>query len=186
VELHLVLRVGRERQLLRERHAGGGRVDEEQVDVVGAVARPGEDDDVRRRARVRHVPLRPVEDEPVALRTGPELHALRREPVARLEPGRSEDLLAGDDARQPRLLLLRAPGPDEHPGAQHRGDEVRRRHQAAPELLVHDRAFDEAHLRAAVLGGQQQPDEVELGELLPEVGGEPGRVVLELPDSRER
>ncbi len=55
-----------------------------------------------------------------------------------------------------------------------------------PELLVDDGRLQRGHLGAAVGRGQGQADEVEVGQLLPEVGGVADRVVLELADHLER
>ena len=63
-----------------------------------------------------------------------------------------------------------------HDGA----DEVGRRGHGPAELLVDHDASRARHARAAVLLGQLQADQVEVGQLLPQLGRVAGGVVLEL------
>jgi len=63
---------------------------------------------------------------------------------------------------------------------------VRGRRQRAAQLLVERHALNERHGRAAVLLGEQQPDEVELAQLHPQRGWVADRVVLHLADNLER
>ena len=113
-------------------------------------------------------------------------YAPRRKPLFGPSQSSGQDRVAGDDARQPLLLLLLAPRPQQHAGAHHRAHEVRRRRERAPELHVDDRALERAHLRAAVLGRDHEPDQVELGHLLPELGREPDGIVLQRAHRLER
>ena len=182
----LVLRVGRDRHLLLHRDAGRARIDEEEVDVALGLTGAREHDQRGRRRRERHVPLDTVEHEVVAVGRRAQLHAARPESVARLEPSRGENRIAGDDARQPLPLLLLTPGSQQHARTHDRAHEMRRRRERPPELRVDDCAFERAHLRAAVLGRDHEPDQIERGHLLPELGGEPDGIVLQRAHCLER
>ncbi len=85
-----------------------------------AVAGPGQDHQRGGRLGEGHVALGAGEDEPVAVGHRPDLDALGPEAVLGLEPRRGQDGLAGDDAGQPLLLLLPAPGPGQGPAARGR------------------------------------------------------------------
>ena len=132
------------------------------------------------------VALDAVEHEAVAVGDGPHLHALGSEAVLGLEPRRGEDGLALGDAGQDRLALLVGAEAQHDAGAEHGGHEVRRGRQAPAQLLVDDGALDHRHARPAVLLGQREPDEVELGQLRPQRGRVPDRVVLQLAHDGER
>ena len=106
--------------------------------------------------------------------------------VLGLQPRRGEDGLARHDAGEPRLLLVGAARAGQHAARQDRADEVGRRGDGPAELLVDDDALEGGHARAAVLLGELQADQVEVGELLPQLGRVADRVVLELAHHAER
>ncbi len=130
--------------------------------------------------------LVPDRVQPVTVGLGPQLHAPRTRTVLGLQPRRGEDGLAGDDARQPRLLLLGVAGAGQCPAGEDRADEVGRGRDGPTELLVEHHGLERRHARAAVLLGELQPDQVEMGELLPQFGRVPRGIVLELADHAER
>ena len=129
-----------------------------------------------------HVALRAGDGEAVAVGDGPDLDARLPEAVLRLEPGRGQDGLAGHQPGQPRLLLLVAPGNGQRAAGQDGAHEVGRGGQRSAELLVEHHRLQRRHGRAAVLLGELQADEVEMGQLLPELGRVPDGIVLELAD----
>ena len=131
VEVDLVLRVGREAALLRQRHAVRARVDEEQVDRRRAPSPVRASTTSRVAAGERHVPLRAGEHEAVAVGLRARLHALRAEAAVRLEPRGREDRLARRRSRGSHaLLLLVGARREQRAGRQHRAHEVRRRARA--------------------------------------------------------
>ena len=62
---------------------------------------------------------------------------------------------------------------------------MRRRGHGAAKLLIQGDALNQRHARTPVLVGQQEPNEVELAQLLPQGGGVANRVVLHLADDVE-
>ena len=99
IEVDAVLRVGRDRHLLRERDARRVARYEEQIDVGGTRAGAREHDEHVGRAGEADVALGAGEEEPVAVRVRVELHAARPEAAVRLEPGRRKDRGTGRDLR---------------------------------------------------------------------------------------
>ncbi len=75
VEVDPVLGVRGDGHLLGQGHAGGGRVDQEQVDVPGAVTGAGQDHQTGGGLGEGHVALGAGEDEAVAVGHRPDLHA---------------------------------------------------------------------------------------------------------------
>jgi len=126
------------------------------------------------------------EEETVAVRHGPELDPGRGPAVLGFEPGRSEDGLAGDDGTHPGGALGVGSGPGQGAAAEDGTHEVGGGGERPAQLLVEDDALDQGHPGPAVLLGQEDPDEVELSELLPELGRITGGVVLQFPDHRQR
>jgi hypothetical protein len=167
IEIHPELGVRRDGHLLGQGDAGSGGVDHEQVHVGGSIARAGQDDQTAGRLGEGHVALGARQDEPIAVRLRPDPDALGPEAVLGLQPRRGEDSLAGDDMGQPLLLLGLAARPGQDPAGQDGTHEVGGRGQRAAELLVEHHALDGGHARSAELLGKRQPDEIEVGQLLP-------------------
>jgi hypothetical protein len=71
---------------------------------------------------------------------------------------------------------------------QHGGGQKRRRHQRAADFLHHHTGFDAAQTAAAEILRHQQAGKTHLGESLPQVAGESGRIlgVAQLPQMRHR
>ena len=178
VEVHLELRVRRDRHLLRHREAGALGVDEE---VRGAVGGAGEHEEVIGGGREVHVPFRAGEAPAVAVGLGAELYALGPEPSARFQPGDRHDHLTRRDRRQPFVALRVGARPQDDTGAHHRAHEVRRRRQRPPQLGVDDHRVEHGHPAPAVVLGQRHPEQTELGELLPELVRVTDGIVLHGP-----
>ena len=169
-----------------QRHALGGRVDEEEVDVARRVAGAGQDHQRGRRGGEGDVALGPGQAEPVAVGLGPHLDAGGPAAVLGLEPRRGDDGLAPRrwapataPAAAAEPARARAPPHSTALGEMGRGGE------GAAQLLVEHDALERAHARPAVLLGEQEPDQVELGQLLPQLGRVADGVVLELADHRQ-
>ena len=177
----LVLRVGRDRHLLRQRDArsrsgrrGTGRrrpsasvrASTSSRSAAARTARAAS----RRRARSRR-----------RRRSRSSCDALRAEAAAGLEPRRRDDRLARRDPRAatPRFCSS-VPARSEHARAHHRAHEVRRRRQRAAELLVDDGAVEHRHPASRrTRSGSISPMRSSSAELLPELGRVADRVVLQ-------
>ncbi len=170
VEGHAVLSVGTDGELLGEVDPLGARIDEEEVDRVRRVAGAREDDQPARGLGERDVALHARQEESVSVGDRPHLHAAGTEPVVGLEPRRREHRLAADDCREPLPPERLAARAGECASGKDRAHEVRRGREGAAELLVEHDSLECPHPRASVLLGQEQTDEVEGGELLPELG----------------
>ena len=130
--------------------------------------------DVLRHAAVRDVDLRAV-DAPAAVDLlGPGLRARGvRAGVGLGEPERADRLALRHRHQEPQLLLLGAVAVDRAAAER----DVRRQRDAgraagARDLLDRDRVGQRVEAGAAVLLGERQPEEAQLGHLLHDVGGE--------------
>ena len=183
VEVDPVLRVGRDRHLLRERHARS---------PSGRRGRSAGPSGVRASTRSRSAApakctCRLV---PVSCQPSPSAFAGSCTPPGpKPRPGSSHAgvMIASPAAigGQPVLALGSGRGASKNPGAHHRAHEVRRRRERAPELRVHDDGVEHRHAAAAVLLGKRHAEQPELGELLPQLVGVADRVVLHLADDVE-
>ena len=179
VERDLVLRVGRDRQLLGQRDAGARR-------RRGTGRRRGRR---RRCARARRSAVAADANgtchfTPSSTKPSPSAVAVACTPRGpKPLPGSSHAVVRIASPVTIRgshsCFCSSVPGAQQHARAHDRAHEVRRRRERAAELHVDDRAFERAHLRAAVLRREHQADEVELGHLLPQLGRVADRVVLE-------
>ena len=91
-----------------------------------------------------------------------------------------------DDRREPLAAELFGACSGERSSAEDRAHEVGRGCERAAELLVEDDAFEGTHPRTAVLLRKEEADQVEVGELLPQLRRIADRVVLEFPDDAQR
>ena len=167
--------------LLLELHARCISVHQEKVQGLRVVAGPYQDQELVGRLPVEHVPLDTIQAVPVGGDLRPHLHPLRAEPVARLEPGRSDDRLPRTKALEQRLLRIGAGVAD----GRHRHDgalEDRPRCEAAPELFEDDDAIEQGQPHAAVLLGQTHGEKARFLHLLPELPGKSEGVVFQFPD----
>ena len=186
VERHQVLGVGGDRHPLLDAQARGVGWDHEQVDVGVAVAGAGQHDEQVGCRRERHVRLRAVEHEAVAVGPGCQLHAAGLVAAARLQPPHGGDGVARRYAAQQLVLLGGGAGFHDGTRGQHAAHEVGERRQGAPQLLVEHHPVDEAHARAALALGDHQPAQSQLSEAPPQVAGDAVGVVLQFAHPFQR
>ena len=170
VEAHVVLSVAGDGQLLLERDAGRGRVDDRDDDVV-VVARQHEQ--LVGSARERDVALGAGEP------CRPSTRVLMPRSVKPL-PGSSH---ATDRTVSPVAIAgsrLSCAEPVEDSGGEHTRDEVRARDDRPAELFVDDRRVEDRHPAAAAVLGDREAVQAELAERRPQGRRVADRVVLQL------
>ena len=80
---------------------------------------------------------------------------------------KGEQQVTRGDARNQLSPQLRRCSAAQQPAAEHHGGEIRLQHQRAAERLHHDHGLDRAAAEPAIVFGEGQPEQAELGVLRP-------------------